>query len=451
MKAIMLVKAGTSIVHRMVSITDQQQYPQRHQPLKYIHDSFTMLFSLKSSAAFLTIVSLLFLSTYLMWSFDDTMIQNKTTLAQLNADLIHSIDIHRPDLIPPENLEIEQKRHMKSNSAENWYNSIFPKITCLRNGKGSILFYHMRKAGGTTIRDWIQLISRHWRVELLEIEGKSMNQQLYTIPSVLTITSFRPPIDRIMSLYWYEHVAWWNEVKHEMARCKTLSKWVDGWRDGSEWKSQFVKTNPSTVYVEVENYYIKSLVGWDGTWTIGEKDLQLAKQRVDSMDVILLTQDLSLNNRESLADVALFFSDNLDALRVRSNSGAKPSKHLVQQLAADQVRKKKQAHFVHDLISSTPFFPPPFSFSLSISLKDEVQSLLFSLNALDMQLYEYVIQVVSERRNFARDMLERVTQKDLTHNSNECPILSSKTPIKAKYRADVGLFRPIGHKGPLER
>lgn len=51
-------------------------------------------------------------------------------------------------------------------------------------------------------------------------------RKFLTVPGVLTATSLRHPIARVMSLYWYEHVAWYNEVTHEMNKCKPLSEWV---------------------------------------------------------------------------------------------------------------------------------------------------------------------------------------------------------------------------------
>ena len=109
--------------------------------------------------------------------------------------------------------------------------------------------------------------------------------------------------------------------------------WVDAWRDGSEWKTKFVQNNPRlviilnirvfvsrfarakwfiaiyqflpsyflfflfsrthvhrTVYVEIENYYVKMLTGWVGPAPVGEKDLAEAKRVLASFDLLLLTE-----------------------------------------------------------------------------------------------------------------------------------------------------------------
>lgn len=39
---------------------------------------------------------------------------------------------------------------------------------------------------------------------------------------------------------------------------------VDEWRDESAWKTRFMHLFPKAVYVEVENYFVKALIGWTG-------------------------------------------------------------------------------------------------------------------------------------------------------------------------------------------
>ena len=80
------------------------------------------------------------------------------------------------------------------------------------------------------------------------------------------------------SLYWSEHVGWFDGILRQPEKCKSYRDWVEAWRDESEWKNEFVASNPGNLYVEVENYYVKALTGWMGNTTIGRKDLERAKQ-----------------------------------------------------------------------------------------------------------------------------------------------------------------------------
>jgi hypothetical protein len=55
-----------------------------------------------------------------------------------------------------------------------------------------------------------------------------------------------------------------------------------------------VRENPGTVSVEVENYSVKSLIGWNRLAPIGEADLERAKKRLsEHFDFVLLTDDMS--------------------------------------------------------------------------------------------------------------------------------------------------------------
>lgn len=76
------------------------------------------------------------------------------------------------------------------------------KVVCLQKGMGSIFFYHTRKCAGTTFRNYLTLMAKEWRVRFMEAEGQTMQMGFLTAPGVLTATSLRHPIARIMSLYW---------------------------------------------------------------------------------------------------------------------------------------------------------------------------------------------------------------------------------------------------------
>lgn len=152
-----------------------------------------------------------------------------------------------------------------------------------------VFLYHIRKAAGTSVRDMLTEATLKWNIPLYETEGPSLNE-LFLNEHLLFVTSIRDPIERILSLYWYEHVGWYDGVLKETHKCKPLNIWIDAWRDGSTWKTEFMIKNPSSVYVEVENYYVKALSGWVGPTPVGEKDYLKAISVLNRFDIVVVTE-----------------------------------------------------------------------------------------------------------------------------------------------------------------
>lgn len=72
---------------------------------------------------------------------------------------------------------------------------------CLHQGEGQVFFWHMRKAGGTNIRDVLcqvhgALPEGSFRFAL--IEGPTMNVTCFDERSRILVVSLRDPIDRIV-------------------------------------------------------------------------------------------------------------------------------------------------------------------------------------------------------------------------------------------------------------
>jgi hypothetical protein len=93
-------------------------------------------------------------------------------------------------------------------------------------------------------------------------------------------------------------VSWWHGPKlgHNATRCKPIREWIDAWSDGSEFKRGVWKTDPASVFVEVENYYIQSLIGWNASVSsspIGQKELDDAKSMLKRFDIVLLLEDIT--------------------------------------------------------------------------------------------------------------------------------------------------------------
>jgi hypothetical protein len=78
---------------------------------------------------------------------------------------------------------------------------------------------------------------------------------------------------------------------------------VEAWADGSAWKRKFLAKNPSSVYVEVQNYFVKSLSGWtaaDGP--ASRTHLRAAQAALQGMDVVLLTEHMRASNSSDLLE-----------------------------------------------------------------------------------------------------------------------------------------------------
>ena len=188
---------------------------------------------------------------------------------------------------------------------EAWAASVSRKSRqCVQNRHGALYLYHARKAAGTSLRERLQASARAHRVELLETEGVTLDERFLALDGVVSATTLRDPIERAVSMYWYEHVGWWDGIQHDPSKLKTLHDWVETWRDGSEWKRSFVakRENRRSVYVEVENYFVKALSGFehrpDGSGRVGARELAMAKAALARFDVVLRVEDLLAGRAE---------------------------------------------------------------------------------------------------------------------------------------------------------
>mmetsp|Transcript_8746 Transcript_8746/g.14883 ORF Transcript_8746/g.14883 Transcript_8746/m.14883 type:complete len:458 (+) Transcript_8746:72-1445(+) len=307
------------------------------------------------------------------------------------------------------------------------------KVTCLRRGQGAVLLYHTRKCAGTTLKSYLTGLAQQFRVRFMEAEGESLQRGFLVASGVLTATSLRHPIARIMSLYWYEHVAWYNEVTHEMHKCKPLSTWVDAWADGSDWKRKFSAKNPTSVYVEVQNYFVKSFSGWtaaDGP--ASRAHLQAAKSALAQVDVVLLTEQMRAANTSALLEHNFGHPRHpqrgagqlggLGLLQKRSNKvDTSEVKRLEALLASD---------------------------------KDAVTRRLEQLNELDLELWDFAQELVARRGQLAEGYYSALggshghEQADRQGTAARCRA-ENGTPLPAALEKHLGVFRPPGHKGPL--
>lgn len=264
-------------------------------------------------------------------TLEDAVLQKQKQLQHSNSiheehppESVHEVPPHAPPIMDKAMNDHESTDPMFSTAetsstfndsiTKQWLARLTAKLLCLRLKSGGIYLYHTRKAAGTSIRDILTYMAAEWHVPYYETEGVVLNRKIIDKNGLLSVTSLRDPVARIMSLYWYEHVGWYDGVLKQTERCKSLKEWVAAWLDGSRWKTDFIAKNPDSVYVEIENYYVKMLSGWHargghGTGGKGGKgvrgvkeeggasaarrvtaeDLEVAKEVLRSFDLVLLS------------------------------------------------------------------------------------------------------------------------------------------------------------------
>ena len=97
---------------------------------------------------------------------------------------------------------------------------------CLRTQKTGVFWhYHSRKCGGTSLRHLLEQSAKFYKAPYWESEGRSVMGELLEMPGVLSAISLRHPIERIVSLYWYEHVGWWHSIKKDKSQLRNFTDW----------------------------------------------------------------------------------------------------------------------------------------------------------------------------------------------------------------------------------
>ena len=305
---------------------------------------------------------------------------------------------------------------------EAWAASVSRKSRqCVQNRHGALYLYHARKAAGTSLRERLQASARAHRVELLETEGVTLDERFLELDGVVSATTLRDPVERAVSMYWYEHVGWWDGIQHDPSKLKTLHDWVETWRDGSEWKRSFVakRENRRSVYVEVENYFVKSLSGFehkpDGSARVGPRELAMAKAALVRFDVVLRVEDLSPAAPSADSAVALL----LDAVVLppgREQAG--PTAKVSHALKGDAEPKRRLG--------------PKLA-------KDEaaVRETLREINRWDLELMQFADRLIAARQRRAKRGLEDNAQDAARTCASQ---------LGKDLRDQLGIFRPVGHK-----
>lgn len=303
--------------------------------------------------------------------------------------------------------EIMLPKHVNISTRSSWHKKILNKIKCLRLKKMAYYLYHVRKAAGTTIREILAFSAHSWNSPLHETEGISLDETFLDFEDHVSVMALRHPVARVKSLYWYEHVGWWYGIVKEMDKCKPFRTWADAWRDGSSWKNKFMHKNPGSVYVEVENYYVKLLTGWR-SGPVTESHLERAKRVLTRFDVVLISE--KLNEDRTREAMNTFFQVKVPEVLHMLQGDSEMKKQLQNTLAPDE---------------------------------DDVMRLLADINSLDLRLWQFANELVAARMGAVRDLAEDLR---LDGSTPTCP---ARRQLSSRHKMQLGIHRPPGHKGPL--
>lgn len=152
----------------------------------------------------------------------------------------------------------------------------------------NIVLLHMRKAGGTSLRQYVRHLSDKVGLESRVIEGRTVDyKSLFCRQDrTLYLTSIREPVARIKSSYRFEGRWHIEEKERRLDNAVSFAEWVDRASN---------TTNTDFVWNCVSNYYIKTLVGYPkrGGEGIGVAELDLAREVLNRFDIVLITEWMS--------------------------------------------------------------------------------------------------------------------------------------------------------------
>ena len=331
---------------------------------------------------------------------------NKATILESKSKHIHGKVPKEPNELSHV-LDVGTSTIMTNISTTSWSNKITRKLLCLYKHQGGLYFYHNRKAAGTTILEILKLSSWIYGIKKVNFtEGITLDPKVLEQNGLMSVICFRDPIDRIVSLYWYEHAC---AHQKNQSLIYTMNEWFDAWKDGSKWKTSFIKENPKNVYVEVDNYYTKVLSSWSGPEPINSTHLEIAKSNLEKFDIIFI-QEWMKSLTQTKAMQALFPGvTNL-------------TRHY--EVIADKLFRNKSSHLVIN--------------------EEELKNKMAEINKYDLLLYSYAM-TISATRLLLVDNIVSSTQKSVEKIKGKLDPKQCKISI---VKEQVGLYQPPGHKGP---
>jgi len=269
---------------------------------------------------------------------------------------------------------------------------------CTRAHRGAVYMKHHRKAGGSSLYSvFEQQVCPHTPVYSSELPFFNATHSFSSLPnSTVFITSLRHPIDRILSLYWFEgrwpRTCEWkcenNKTKDDTTKVADLNEWIEAVYHQRQLKKY--KLRPHTAcgqWQSVENYYTRQLLGVDRgddndtthslaflNKTLTVNDLHRAKQILASFDLVLIQERYQID---------------FDMIR------------MFQTISGANVTAQGLPHARKGLERSASYEPPS---------QQELKR-LHELNRLDMELYDFA-------KNLSRHTVEEWVEREATQYSH---------------------------------
>jgi hypothetical protein len=187
---------------------------------------------------------------------------------------------------------------------------------CTRARRGAVYVKHNRKAGGSSIYQVLQpAVCPRTPVFSSELPFFNATRSFSALPnSTVWLTTLRHPVDRILSLYWFE--GRWPRTcdmacelkrkKDDSNKVAELGEWVESvYHQTNILKFKLRPHHGCGLWQSVENYYIRQLIGVDrgmnGKFlnrTLTKDDLHRAKEVLASFDLVMIQERFSGSNHD---------------------------------------------------------------------------------------------------------------------------------------------------------
>jgi hypothetical protein len=245
----------------------------------------------------------------------------------------------------------------------------------------------------------------------------------------------RHPVDRIISLYWFEgrwprtcHKACEDEkIKNDENKVADLDEWIEQVHDQTNYKKlEYVRHNACGQWVSVENYYTRILLGVDavqtkqdkfrtkysrGFWnaTLTRDHLHRAKEILASFDLVMIQEKMMGRSQSNL-----MFHD-------LTGPGNSTSNQL-------KIRRKGAER--------EKYYQPPSNATLER---------LREWNAMDIELYEYAVKLNAQTvKRWDKTRHEEKRQGSSFDASKSCQMPPYRLPNDIFDIALGGKFCPPG-------
>lgn len=171
--------------------------------------------------------------------------------------------------------------------------------------------YHMRKAGGTSLRRYLAEWAAHTGRSVDVVEGLTLGSTTPFLFETETVhlTSLREPIARLKSAYRFEGRWPQTATTRTPESAQPFAVWVretavsDPERPGWLWQCS-------------SNYYVKSLTGWPrGGVDVDQRRTNEAKRILERFEIVLITEELSSTATQQYLKRRLDFDGTLTRAR----------------------------------------------------------------------------------------------------------------------------------------